>query len=53
MLYEVYIPSYKGGLKTLTVACNDSEIADILRLLMERYERTITAKKIKIGVDIQ
>jgi hypothetical protein len=52
MLYEVYIPSCRGGFKTLTIACNDSEIGEFLRLLMDKYEKMITAKKIKMGVDI-
>ena len=47
-LWEVYIPSCKGGFKTLTVACNEFELDKLIRILMERYEKTITSKKVRI-----
>lgn len=49
MLWEIYIPSCKkDGFKTLTVACNEFELENIVRLLMERYEKAITTKKVTI-----
>ena len=47
-IWEVYIPSCKDSFKTLTVACSEIEIQSIMEVLMRRYEKKITAKKVSM-----